>query len=103
MKRIAQKLVNSFDVYGEPVQLNYRGQFAYKTKIGSLATLATYGLMLAFTYSKVDQLINRLNPSITKPTATLDLINDSANTNLKDNKFELAIGLVFDPEKNSKY
>ena len=76
MKRIVQKFVNSVDIYGEPVQLNYRGQSTYKTKIGSLATLATVGLMLAFTYSKAVQLITRSNPSITQTKATLDLIND---------------------------
>jgi hypothetical protein len=89
--------VNQVDIYGEPVQLNYRGQSTYKTKLGLIATLATFGLFFGFTYFKAVQLITRSNPIITQTSATLDLINDSLQPNLKNNNFELAIGLLFDP------
>lgn len=65
MRKIVRNLVNSVDIYGEPIQLNYRGESTYKTKIGFIATLATIGLMAGFGYSKVAQLVNRTNPSIT--------------------------------------
>lgn len=65
MKKGVQRLVNAVDIYGEPILMNYRGQQTYKTKIGCLATLATFGLMFGFGYSKIAQLVNRTNPSIT--------------------------------------
>jgi hypothetical protein len=92
--------VNSVDIYGEPIQLNYRGQPAFKTKVGCLATLATFGLMFGFGYSKVAQLINKTNPSITQTSITLDLLNSDVEPNLKDNKFEISIALVPDPFDN---
>ncbi len=65
MTKIVQNIVNAVDIYGEPIQLNYRGQAAYKTRVGFVATLVTLGLMAGFGYSKTAQLINKTNPSIT--------------------------------------
>jgi hypothetical protein len=97
MKRILQKVVNRVDIYGEPVQLNYRGQSTYKTKLGLAATLLTIGLFFGFTYSKAVKLITRSNPNLIQTKATIDLLNNPLQPNLKDNKFELAIGLLYDP------
>ena len=89
MTKIVRNLVNSVDIYGEPIQLNYRGESTYKTKIGFIATLATFGLMAGFGYSKAAQLVNRSNPSITQTQKTYNLLAQELKPNLRDNKFEI--------------
>ena len=48
-----KKIVNTFDIYGEPIGVNYRGQSSYKTKVGTLMSLLTIGLGLAFLAVKI--------------------------------------------------
>ena len=47
--------------------------------------------------------MTRSNPIITQTSATLDLINDPLQPNLKNNNFELAVGVLFDPYLPNPY
>ena len=58
------KLVNTLDIYGQPIGVNYKGESSYKTKVGALMSIITFGLGLALAVSKIIQMANRDNATI---------------------------------------
>ena len=47
MKKFVKNLV-SLDISGSPVSLNFKGDSSYKTGCGTLLTILSYGIMLAY-------------------------------------------------------
>jgi len=68
-----KKLVNILDIYGQPIGVNYKGQASYKTKVGALLSLITFGLGLALTGTKIKEMINKDNSNVIQLANTLDL------------------------------
>ena len=44
--KMSTGVLSALDIYGHPIQVNHQGEAAYKTKLGCLATLLTYALIL---------------------------------------------------------
>ena len=89
-----QKFVNyfvSYDAYGEPVQLSYRGDSTYKTPLGACLTLAMQGFMLIFIVTGVIALVNYEGPQITQYTI-YDNRTDGREINLGEASGDLLIG-----------
>ena len=40
------KMVSGFDIYGHPIEINYKGDNQYRTLLGAFCTLAVYGLIM---------------------------------------------------------
>ena len=38
--------VVSWDIYGHPITVNYKGQGAYKTIVGTMCTFLTFGVIM---------------------------------------------------------
>ena len=92
MKKVIESF-KSIDMYGHPIGVHYKGDDAYRTKLGSFVTLITVGLVLTYSGIRVGQLNTRSNQNETNQTIKLDLDN-SGEVNLKENKFNIAFGLL---------
>ena len=56
------KWFTSFDAYGEPVSVSYKGDTTYKTQIGAFLTFSMRSFMLIFTLMGVFELLDYKNP-----------------------------------------
>lgn len=56
--------VKSFDIFGEPVGVNYKGDTAFKTCGGALFTVVIYLIVLVFAGVKCQTLVMRMNPQV---------------------------------------
>ena len=56
------KYLISLDDYGEPINVSYKGDSAYKTKVGAFLTLGMRTFMLAFAVTGVIALTKYKNP-----------------------------------------
>ena len=83
----------SFDGYGEPVQVTYKGDSTYKTYIGALVTLGMQGFMLMFTLTGVLSLLNYDNPQITQ-YVVYDNRNDNMTVNMDESHGEIMYGFL---------
>jgi hypothetical protein len=88
-----KKLVSILDIYGQPIGVNYKGESTYKTKVGALMSLITFGLGLALAGSKIQQMVDKDNSNIQQLTNTLDLFSGTFSFNLANQKLELVAGL----------
>ena len=52
------KYLKSYDGYGEPVQVSYKGSPTYQTGIGAILTLGLQAFMLAYLITESLALIN---------------------------------------------
>ena len=60
-----KKLVKSFDAFGEPVNINYKGDATYKTCIGGLFTIGLKSFVLVFALAQLVALLQFKDPEIT--------------------------------------
>ena len=54
MSKRLNKLCVSFDAFGEPISVNYKGETFYKTALGALCTIVIKSFILVYT---IEQLI----------------------------------------------
>ena len=62
MSKNCAKKLRSIDTFGEPVELNYRGDSTFNTTTGAIATIFYYGLMIYFAIIKLEKLFSKNNP-----------------------------------------
>ena len=86
----------SFDGYGEPVQVTYKGDSTYKTYIGALVTLGMQGFMLMFTLTGVLSLLNYENPQITQ-YIIYDGRSDNKTVSMDESHGEIIFGFLSVP------
>ena len=67
------KTIRSFDKYGHPIGVHYKGDDAYRTTLGSFVTFITVGLIMTYAGIRVGQLGARENQNETNRTIKLDL------------------------------
>jgi len=90
-----KKLVNILDIYGHPIGVNYKGQASYKTKVGAILSLITFGLGLALIGIKIKQMVIKDNSNVIHLTNTLDLWSSTDSFNFGEQKLEL-MARIFD-------
>ena len=56
------KWLTSFDAYGEPVSVSYKGDTTYKTPVGALLTFSMRSFILIFTLMGALELFDYKNP-----------------------------------------
>ena len=66
------QLLRSTDIYGQAITVNYDGSDVYRTKLGGLATIATYVLMLVNLYGLVTDFFNNSRQNESQSTQYFD-------------------------------
>ncbi len=58
--------MTSFDVFGEPITINYKGEATFKTCLGALATIGLKIFVLVFAVTQLLALTHYKDPDITQ-------------------------------------
>jgi hypothetical protein len=54
------------DLFGQNVNLNWNGQDKFRTTFGAIVTLVLFAVLIAFAVFKGNDILKRLNPSVSK-------------------------------------
>ena len=87
-----QKL-KSIDGYGHPVSVLYKGSTTHNTLFGSVLTLLTSALVLIFATSRLIEMMQHTDQSITSRVSYDDIAKDG-KIYLKDKNFTLAFQTI---------
>lgn len=60
-----KEFVTSFDVFGEPITINYKGDATFKTCLGAVATIGLKVFVLVFAATQLLALTQFKDPEIT--------------------------------------
>ena len=60
----------SFDSFGEPISINYKGETSYKTGVGALFSLVIKSFLLIYATQQILTLLNYEEPAITQVSLT---------------------------------
>ena len=100
--KILKKVTNTiekFDIYGQQIQLNYKGETSYKTFSGAILTFLTYAFIVNFLASSFIELSNNEN-AIYVLTKEINLLENPRNLTFGANDLEIATRLQWqDDEK----
>ena len=80
----------TFDIYGEPVGVNFKGSNTYQTKMGATATLISYLLIMIYSAYLVTIIINKSESSVIVYPTTFEGDN-FPKTYLNETYWQLAI------------
>ena len=57
-----QRVLKNRDVFGQPIQLAYKGKDTYNTSIGGILTLLMQGLTVAYMITAITELVSMDDP-----------------------------------------
>jgi len=66
------RYLRSFDSFGEPVSINYKGDSSFKTSIGAFFSIVLKALVLTFALLSLLDLFAYKNPQIIQVSQTLN-------------------------------
>ena len=90
--KFEQLLVNQ-DMYGHLIGVHYRGQDAYKTRLGALVTIATYVLMAINLLSLITAFIDGSNQTETFQETKIDRF-ESDDVKLSDLDLDIMAAMI---------
>ena len=73
LRRKCHNGLHSLDLFGEQVNMTYKGRDTFTTLPGSLASLIILMIVLAFTGYRLDILVGRKHPNVTEQILMKDL------------------------------
>ena len=79
-----QNYLKSYDGYGEPIQVSYKGSPTYQTGIGAILTLSLQAFMLAYLVTESLALLNFNSNQVTQ-YKKYDQRNEGTELNLDEN------------------
>lgn len=82
----------SIDLYGQKINLSYRGDDNFKTTPGAFATLCVLSVLLAYVVYRSIILFNRINPDVSKKGLLRDL-SSAHSFSPQDYGFDFAFGI----------
>lgn len=85
--------LKKIDIYGQNIQLAYRGDEKFKTTPGAIVSLMVIAVMMAYTGFKTYVLFNKVNPTISKAEFIRDLDSEGAFRPYQLG-FDFAFGIV---------
>ena len=91
MEKLTDK-IKSYDSFGTPISVNYKGSDSYQTIPGGIITLIARIFLLYVATTKFIQLYSRSDPNFTPYTVQTDLSKEP-KLNWKDNKFNFSMSL----------
>ena len=59
------KTLRSFDAYGHPIQLQYKSETEYKSSLGGICTILSYGLVFAYFIYLLKTVVGREKYTVT--------------------------------------
>lgn len=80
------------DIYGQAINLTYKGDLNFKTTPGAVMTILVFLMLLAYTTFRAVILLNKINPEISKKGMIRNLETTEA-INPFDFGFDFAFGL----------
>ena len=66
----------SFDAFGEPISVNYRGETSHKTTVGALFTLVIKSFLTIFAFQQILTLLNYDDAAITQVSAVRSCLDN---------------------------
>ena len=87
-----RKFLTSFDIFGIPITVNYKGEATYKTFIGFLFSLAVFSLIMMYSLEGSLKMLRREDPERAFYKLASTRSKDDA-LNLTDSNGQLYIGL----------
>ncbi len=67
------RMFKNIDIYGEQISLTYKGENAYKTKLGAVVTMFLVLILVTYGTYRFYVLSNRINPDVSKKAKYIDL------------------------------
>jgi hypothetical protein len=92
VRRKCSEGLHSLDIFGEQINLTYKGRETFTTLPGAFGSLIILLTILAFTVFRFYVMVNRLYPTITQQTQMRDL-NFEEPYRPQDKGFDFAFGL----------
>ena len=83
--------LKSFDSYGVPITVNYRGNDSYKTAFGAILSIIAGIVVLAYAAVQSEQLVLRNGPFITNTIEEVDYATDTKKLDLAGSDLEAVI------------
>ncbi|KAL4463996.1 hypothetical protein ABPG74_005933 [Tetrahymena malaccensis] len=83
-------IIRSIDIFGQPIQINFKQNTLYKTKCGGVVSLILLCIIVAFSISILIQMIQKQDPQIIQQNQ----IKVPDRVNLNRNNFIFAFGLI---------
>ena len=83
--------LKSFDSYGVPITVNYRGNDTYRTAFGAILSIMAGIVVLAYAAVQSEQLVLRNGPSITNTIEEVDYATDTKKLDLAGSDLEAVI------------
>ena len=84
--------IRSFDSFGEPVSLNYKGDSSYKTLLGAILTLCLNTFLLVYAADQLLALVKYQDPTVTQYTI-YEPRNENDAINLGETKGSIVFGI----------
>lgn len=85
------KFLVSFDAFGEPIALNYKGSSTFKTGIGAFFTISLRFFILVYGLISLIDVLYHKDPKISQYTIYSHR-NDNTNINFGDTEGNIAFG-----------
>jgi len=91
MASLLRKFIG-LDMYGYPIGVNYKGESAFKTKLGAVLTMLTYAAVLTYSLVKFNRLVHRDRPEITRTEEIIRLGDATNRFNFEEYNFWFTFG-----------
>ena len=85
-------LLNSLDIYGEPVRLHYEGKPTYTTKTGAMLSILTYIWLIFIAGIGVKRINHDWNPVFSEYSKGSNMTETVLNPFQKGKDFDIAFG-----------
>lgn len=92
MNRISN-FVKNFDIYGQNIQLKYKGEDSFKTPFGGILTFLSYFVLSMFLYDQFLGLVSRDAVSKRLNSST-NVVTKPSNFSNSDLKLEIAVKIT---------
>ena len=89
------KFLVSFDAFGEPITLNYKGSSTFKTRIGAFFTISLRIFILVYGIYSLIEVLTHTNPQISQYTI-YNHRNDMEKINFGEAEGNIAFGFFSD-------
>jgi hypothetical protein len=98
------KILEEFDAFSAPYNLNLRGSDSFRTRLGGTCSLGIYILVLAFMIQRMLYMVNRNEPRMYQIEQSVDLVEDLTPYSFKESNFTVGMFVSrtsFDPKTMS--
>ena len=105
MRFSLQRLIRSFDDFGHPITLTYKGEETYQSCLGGLLTFFVSAFTLAMAATKIQSVVQMSDPIVTSFSRplTLAMREDLGALSFKDHHFNIGYVVVIDDDHPGQF